>query len=241
MDNAKITQLTEIIKAGNAVFLGGAGVSTESGIPDFRGTYGLYQGKYEYPAEEILSIDFLEDNPEYFYEFYKKNIIHTEAKPNAAHIKLAELEAAGLLTAVITQNIDGLHQMAGSKNVVEMHGTIHKNYCIECEKGYPLEAVTEAAGIPRCPCGGIIRPEVTLYGESLDIDAITSAVDYISAADTLIIGGTSLIVYPVAGLPGYFKGRNLVIINKSRTPLEGRAKLVISASIGETLDLVRVS
>jgi NAD-dependent deacetylase len=241
MPNEKIEKLRKILLEGSAVFLGGAGVSTESGIPDFRGTYGLYKGKYEYPAEEILSIGFLESNPDYFFEFYKANIIHLEAKPNAAHNRLAEFESAGLVASVITQNIDGLHQMAGSKSVIEMHGTIHKNYCSVCGKKYPLSAVTEAAGIPRCSCGGIIRPDVTLYGEQLDSGAITSAVSYISAANTMIIGGTSLTVYPVAGLAGYFTGRNLVIINKSRTQLDSDATLVINESIGETLKNVEIN
>ena len=202
------------------VFFGGAGVSTESDIPDFRSADGLYRQKYKYSPEQIVSHSFFVQNPEGFYEFYKEKMMFLDAKPNAAHRKLAELEAAGKLTAVITQNIDGLHQAAGSKNVLELHGSIHRNYCMKCHRFYDFAHMKASAGVPRCECGGIIKPDVVLYEEGLDNQTINEAVKAISEAQVLIIGGTSLAVYPAAGLIDYFRGEHLVVINKSPTPRE---------------------
>lgn len=221
------------------VFFGGAGVSTESGIPDFRSTDGLYNQKYDYPPEQIVSHTFFVKRPEEFYRFYKDKMIFPKAKPNAAHKKLAELERAGKLRAVITQNIDGLHQAAGSQNVIELHGSIHRNYCMKCGKFFPLEAVTDCANIPKCECGGVIKPDVVLYEESLKTEDIEHAVYQIENADTLIIGGTSLSVYPAAGLVRYFKGRYIVVINKSE--LSADADLVINDSIGKVLGAITVN
>lgn len=225
--------LQEIIDDSNRiVFFGGAGVSTESGIPDFRSADGLYSQQYKYPPEQIVSHTFFTRYPEEFYRFYRDRMIFPGAEPNAAHLKLAELERAGKLSAVITQNIDGLHQAAGSKNVIELHGSVHRNYCTKCGKFYPLSAVTESAGIPECECGGRIKPDVVLYEESLNSEDIENAVAEIAAADTLIIGGTSLVVYPAAGFVNYFRGKHLVIINKSPTNADKNAELVIADSIG---------
>jgi len=233
--------LQEIIDdSKRIVFFGGAGVSTESGIPDFRSADGLYSQKYKYPPEQIVSHTFFTRYPEEFYRFYRDRMIFPDAKPNAAHLKLAELERAGRLSAVITQNIDGLHQAAGSRNVIELHGSVHRNYCTKCGKFYPLSSVTESAGIPECDCGGRIKPDVVLYEESLKTEDIENAVAQIAAADTLIIGGTSLVVYPAAGLVRYFTGKHLVVINKSDINA-GNAELVINDSIGEVLSKIKVN
>ena len=232
--------LQEIIDdSRRIVFFGGAGVSTESGIPDFRSADGLYSQQYRYPPEQIVSHTFFESYPEEFFRFYRDRMIFTDALPNAAHKKLAELEQAGKLSAVITQNIDGLHQAAGSKKVIELHGSVHRNYCMRCGKFYPLSAVTESDGIPICECGGKIKPDVVLYEESLKTEDIENAVYEIQNADTLIIGGTSLVVYPAAGLVRYFRGKYLVVINKSE--INADADLVINDSIGEVLGAIQVS
>ncbi len=225
-----------ILGSNNIVFFGGAGVSTESGIPDFRSVDGLYNQKYSYPPEQILSHSFFISNTEYFYDFYKNKMIFLEASPNKAHIKLAELERIGKLKAVITQNIDGLHQKAGSKNVLELHGSVHRNYCMKCGKFYDVDKVIESKGIPRCTCNGIIKPDVVLYEEGLDNETIDKAVNYISNADVLIIGGTSLAVYPAAGLIRYYKGNKLILINKSPTSMDSMANLVINDSIGKVFE-----
>lgn len=217
----------------NIVFFGGAGVSTESGIPDFRSQDGLYNQEYDYPPETIISHSFYMRNPQEFYRFYKKKMIFREAQPNAAHLALARLEQEGKLKAVITQNIDGLHQMAGSKEVLELHGSIHRNYCTRCGKFYGLDAVTAAESVPECSCGGIIKPDVVLYEEGLDQQVLQKAVYYIRHADVLIIGGTSLAVYPAAGLIDYYQGNKLVLINKSATARDAHADLVISRPIGQ--------
>lgn len=227
--------LQEIIDdSRKIVFFGGAGVSTESGIPDFRSVDGLYNQQYKFPPEMIISHSFFVQNPEEFYRFYRDRMIFPNALPNAAHKKLAEWEKRGILSAVVTQNIDGLHQLAGSKNVIELHGSVHRNYCTKCGKFYPLSAVTETDGVPRCECGGVIKPDVVLYEESLRSEDIENAVLEISSADTLIIGGTSLVVYPAAGLVRYFNGKHLVVINKSEINA-GNAELVINDSIGKVL------
>lgn len=220
------------------VFFGGAGVSTESGIPDFRSADGLYSQKYDYPPEQIVSHTFFTRRPEEFYRFYKDRMIFPKAKPNAAHKKLAELERAGKLFAVITQNIDGLHQAAGSVNVIELHGSVHRNYCMNCGKAYSLEDIMSSEGVPTCDCGGTIKPDVVLYEESLKTEDIERATNEISKADCLIIGGTSLAVYPAAGLVHYFKGKYLVVINKSE--LNTGADLVINDSIGEVLSQLKI-
>lgn len=227
--------LQEIIDdSKRIVFFGGAGVSTESGIPDFRSVDGLYNQKYKYPPEQIISHSFFVENPLEFFRFYRDRMIFKDAKPNAAHLKLAQWEKKGILSAVVTQNIDGLHQMAGSKNVAELHGSIHRNYCSKCGKFYPLSAITESTDIPRCDCGGIIKPDVVLYEESLKSEDIEKAIYEIENADTLIIGGTSLVVYPAAGFVRYFRGKHLVVINKSNIAVNG-AELVINDSIGKVL------
>lgn len=239
MFEQEITALQRIIdESANIVFFGGAGVSTESGIPDFRSEDGLYHTKYSYPPERILSHSFFIQNPEVFYTFYREKILYLDAKPNSAHKKLAELEKLGKLKAVVTQNIDGLHQKAGSKTVYELHGSIHRNYCVECGKAYSAEFVKEVKGIPHCTCGGIIKPDVVLYEESLDGRTIQSAVSAIAKADTLIIGGTSLVVYPAAGFIDYFRGKHLLVINKSETGRAVRAELSINAPIGEILEKI---
>lgn len=222
------------------VFFGGAGVSTESGIPDFRSADGLYSQKYHYPPEQIVSHSFYMRNTDEFYRFYKDRMIFPDAKPNVAHLKLAQLEKAGKLSAVITQNIDGLHQMAGSRNVIELHGSVHRNYCTKCKKFYPLSAVTESDGIPLCSCGGKIKPDVVLYEEQLKDEDIENAVLEISKADTLIIGGTSLVVYPAAGLVRYFGGKHLVVINKSEISADKDAELVINDSIGKVFEGIEI-
>ena len=220
------------------VFFGGAGVSTESNIPDFRSTDGLYNQQYDYPPETILSHTFYVRKTEEFYRFYRNKMLFPDAKPNKAHLALAKLEAQGKLKAVITQNIDGLHQAAGSREVLELHGSVHRNYCTRCGKFYSLEDILKTEGVPRCSCGGVIKPDVVLYEEGLDQSILSRSVRHISEADRLIIGGTSLTVYPAAGLIDYYRGDKLVLINKAVTPRDGQASLVISGSIGEVLDAV---
>ena len=221
-------------RSNRIVFFGGAGVSTESGIPDFRSTGGLYNQEYDYPPETILSHSFYEANPEEFFRFYRNKMLYLDARPNAAHQKLAEWEAAGKLQAVITQNIDGLHQRAGSRNVLELHGSVLRNYCVRCGAFHGVEAVQNSAGVPRCRCGGIIKPDVVLYEEGLDEDVLSRSVAAIRQAEVLIIGGTSLTVYPAAGLVRYYRGDKLVVIN--RTALDGAgADLTITEPIGSVM------
>ena len=237
--NEKWQKLKEWIDQGsNIVFFGGAGVSTESGIPDFRSVDGLYNQKYTYPPEMIISHSFYVKNPEEFYRFYKDRMIFSEAEPNGAHKALAKLEQEGKLKAVITQNIDGLHQAAGSREVLELHGSIHRNYCTRCGEFYDLYYVKKSEGVPRCACGGIIKPDVVLYEEGLDQRLLQKAVAYIARADVLIVGGTSLVVYPAAGLIDYYRGNKLVLINRSATSRDSQADLVINDSIGQVLAAV---
>ncbi len=233
----QVKELKKLTDASdNIVFFGGAGVSTESGIPDFRSEDGLYHQQYDYPPEQILSHSFFMANPKEFYRFYHAKMICPEARPNAAHRKLAEWEKEGRLRAVITQNIDNLHQMAGSKNVLELHGSTHRNYCMSCGETYTWQYVAHSEGVPRCEhCGGLVRPDVVLYEEALDMDVMERAVDYISKADILIVGGTSLAVYPAAGLIRYYRGDKLVLINKSTTSYDRQARLCIAEPIGEVL------
>ncbi|MGC6176478.1 NAD-dependent protein deacylase [Lacrimispora sp. 38-1] len=222
----------------NIVFFGGAGVSTESSIPDFRGVDGLYHQEYQYPPETIISRSFYRSNPGEFYRFYKNKMLFPDAKPNPAHLALAKLEELGKLKAVITQNIDGLHQEAGSKNVLELHGSVRRNHCTRCMKLFTLEELLSSMGedgVPRCSCSGLIKPDVVLYEESLDEDVLSRSVAYISQADMLIVGGTSLTVYPAAGLIDYYRGNKMVLINKTVTPMDDKADLVISGSIGKVL------
>lgn len=233
-----VEKLKEIIdKSNNIVFFGGAGVSTESGIPDFRSKDGLYNQKYKYQPEEILEINFFRKNPKEFYKFYKEKMNSLSYEPNATHCKLAELEGNGKLKAIITQNIDGLHQKAGSKNVLELHGTIYKNHCIKCGKEYSAEYVFNSEDIPRCECGSIIKPNVVLYGEMLPEDFVL-AEKYISECDLLIVAGTSLIVEPAASLINYFRGKNLVIINNDETPYDKRATLIINEDLTSVFKLL---
>ncbi len=222
-----------ISESSSIVFFGGAGVSTESGIPDFRSQDGLYNQQYDYPPEVIISHSFYQHNPEEFFRFYRNKMIFPDAKPNAAHLALARLEREGRLKAVITQNIDGLHQMAGSKEVLELHGSIHRNYCTRCHRFYGLDKITGTTGVPKCVCGGTIKPDVVLYEEGLDQKTLQKAVSYIRRADMLIVGGTSLTVYPAAGLIDYYQGHKLVLINKSATARDAHADLVINDPIGE--------
>ena len=241
MYGKEIEQLQHMIdKSSRIVFFGGAGVSTESGIPDFRSADGIYHQKYKYSPEQVVSHTFFMRYPEAFYEFYKEKMMALDAKPNPAHMKLAELEKAGKLTAVVTQNIDRLHQAAGSRNVYELHGSIHRNYCMKCGKFYDAEYVKNYDGVPRCECGGMIKPDVVLYEESLDQNTIQEAVRAISQADMLIIGGTSLVVYPAAGFIDYFRGKYLAVINKSETARSVRADLTIAAPIGEVMSKIKV-
>ena len=225
-----------IKESDNVVFFGGAGVSTESGIPDFRSVDGLYNQQYDYPPETIISHSFYRKNPEEFYRFYKNKMLFPDAQPNAAHKALAKLEQQGKVRAVITQNIDGLHQAAGSKEVLELHGSVHRNYCTRCGTFFGLSDILGMNGVPRCECGGIIKPDVVLYEEGLDQETLQKAVRYIQNAEILIIGGTSLTVYPAAGLIDYYRGKKLVLINKTATPMDERADLVISAPIGEVFE-----
>lgn len=220
-------------ESDNIVFFGGAGVSTESGIPDFRSVDGLYSMKYKYPPEIILSHSFFMQNQEEFYKFYKDKMLFTDAKPNVTHLELARLEEMGKVKAVITQNIDGLHQKAGSRKVLELHGSVYRNYCMACGKFYGIEAVLNAEGVPYCECGGVIRPDVVLYEEGLDEKVLSEAVRFISSADMLIVGGTSLSVYPAAGLVRYYEGSKLVLINKSATPYDRYANLLLKCALGE--------
>lgn len=221
------------------VFFGGAGCSTESGIPDFRSVDGLYSQKYDWPPEEILSRSFFDRRPEEFYRFYRDKMLCLDARPNTAHLKLAELEAMGKLRSVVTQNIDGLHQKAGSKRVWELHGSVLRNRCMRCGQPYDVERIRDSAGVPRCTCGGIIKPDVVLYEEGLDSNVLEGAVNDIGQADLLIIGGTSLAVYPAAGLVRYYRGSRLVLLNKTPTPYDSHADLVISAPIGQVLEQIR--
>lgn len=230
----QIKKLQEIINShDNIVFFGGAGVSTESGIPDFRSQDGLYHQQYDYPPETILSHTFFMNKPEEFYRFYRAKMLCDTAKPNAAHKKLAELERAGKLKAVITQNIDNLHQMAGSKKVLELHGSVYRNYCMKCGKFYDFSYIKNSSGIPRCQCGGMVKPDVVLYEEGLDNQILSDSVRAISQAQVLIIGGTSLAVYPAASLIDYFRGDCLVVINKAATPRDRNADLLIKDPIGQ--------
>jgi len=234
-----IEKLREIIEASdNIVFFGGAGVSTESNIPDFRSSKGIYSiyDNLEYPPEEILSYSFFRKHPDYFYDFYRNNLIYKDARPNDAHIALAELEKRGKLKAIITQNIDGLHQKAGSKNVLELHGSIYRNYCMKCYKEFDLDYILNSEGVPLCDkCKGIVRPDVVMYEEALDMHVLRKSIEYIQKAEVLIVGGTSLVVYPAAGLIEYYRGNNLILINKSKTPYDSRATLVFNDSIGKIL------
>lgn len=241
MTDEAIEKLQHIIdESQRIVFFGGAGVSTESNIPDFRSADGIYHQAYKYAPEQVVSHSFFVSHTEAFYEFYKEKMILPDARPNPAHLKLAELEQAGKLSAVITQNIDGLHQMAGSKAVYELHGSVHRNYCQKCGKFYDAKYVKGADGVPRCECGGIIKPDVVLYEEGLDPEVTEQAVRAIGSADTLIIGGTSLVVYPAAGFIDYFRGKHLVVINKSETARSVRAQLSIAAPIGEVLGQIKI-
>ncbi len=238
-EREKIARLQEMVDQSHSiVFFGGAGVSTESGIPDFRSTDGLYHQQYAYPPETILSHTFYEQNPEEFFRFYRDKLLRLEAQPNAAHKKLAELEQTGKLRSVVTQNIDGLHQKAGSKRVYELHGSVLRNYCEACGKFYDAEYMLYSDGVPRCSCGGRIKPDVVLYEEGLDSDTVSGAIRAIAEADMLIVGGTSLVVYPAAGLIEYYRGHRLVVINK--TALSAAADLSILGSIGQVLSQIKV-
>ena len=238
MDSKIETLKTWIEASDNIVFFGGAGVSTESGIPDFRSVDGLYHQQFDYPPETILSHTFFYQHPDYFYRFYRQKMLPLEAQPNAAHKKLAELERAGKLRAVITQNIDGLHQKAGSETVLELHGSIWRNNCTRCGKFYPPEFIRDCAGVPKCSCGGVVKPDVVLYEEGLNEDVLHRAVHAISKADVLIVGGTSLTVYPAAGLIRYYRGSKLVLINRDETQYDSAADLVLRTPIGQTLSQI---
>lgn len=233
--NAALEALIE--KSNNIVFFGGAGVSTESGIPDFRSVDGLYSQKFDYPPETMLSHSFFVRHPEEFFRFYREKMLIKGAKPNPAHLRLAALEKEGKLKAVITQNIDGLHQAAGSKKVLELHGSTQRNFCTRCAKSYPPEAVEQCEGVPRCSCGGIIKPDVVLYEEGLDDMVVNEAIRCISQADLLIVGGTSLVVYPAAGLLRFYRGKELVLINKGETSADEIATLILREPIGQVLGL----
>ncbi|WP_018703101.1 MULTISPECIES: NAD-dependent protein deacylase [Sporomusaceae] len=237
-----VEQLQEIISASNnIVFFGGAGVSTESGIPDFRSVDGLYNQRYKYPPEVMLSYTFYREHTAEFYDFYREKLLCPTAKPNAAHFKLAELEAAGKLKAVITQNIDGLHQMAGSKTVLELHGSVKRNYCQNCHAFYDDAFILQSTGVPTCECGGVIKPDVVLYEEGLAQETMQRSMEFIAKADVLIVGGTSLVVYPAAGMIDYYRGRQLVLINRGATHSDKKAKLLIQESIGEVLGQISLS
>ena len=235
----KIDLLRDMVaQSDTIVFFGGAGVSTESGIPDFRSVDGLYNQKWKYPPETILSRSFFDRNPEEYYRFHREKLVIDDVKPNRVHLRLAELEREGKLRAVITQNIDGLHQAAGSKNVLELHGSILRAYCSRCRKPYPADAINKGTGVPRCDCGGVIRPDIVLYEEQLDEDVLRRSIDYIRNADVLIVGGTSLNVYPAAGLINYYRGNKLVLVNLSATPYDDEADLVIHEKLGEVFSRV---
>lgn len=237
--NDKIERLKKIVAdSDNIVFFGGAGVSTESGIPDFRSVDGLYHQKYKYPPEVMVSHSFYQSRKDEFFEFYKNKMLTLEAKPNAAHMKLAELEREGKVKAVITQNIDGLHQAAGSKEVLELHGSVHRNYCERCHKFYSVEYIAEASGIPICECGGTVKPDVVLYEEGLDYETMQKTRKYIQEAEVLIIGGTSLAVYPAASFVDYFRGNHLIVINMDDTAKNVEADLFIQERIGEVFSLI---
>ena len=238
MDEKIETLRKWISESDNIVFFGGAGVSTESGIPDFRSVDGLYNQKWKYPPETILSAGFFRRDPEEYYRFHREKLVIDGVKPNRAHLALARLEQEGKLRAVLTQNIDGLHQAAGSKNVLELHGSILRAYCAKCRKPYPAELMNHGQGVPRCGCGGVIRPDIVLYEEPLDQDVLTSAINYIRNAEILIVGGTSLNVYPAAGLINYYRGNKLVLINLSETPYDSYADLVIHEKIGEVFSRI---
>lgn len=236
MDEQKLEKLqTWVRESSRIVFFGGAGVSTESGIPDFRGEDGLYRQRYAYPPETIISHSFYARHPEIFFDFYRNRMLYPNAKPNVVHQRLAQWERDGKLLAVVTQNIDGLHQMAGSHEVLELHGSVLRNYCERCGKFYGVDAILHSTGVPKCSCGGDIKPDVVLYEESLDMQMMEHALEYISRADMLIIGGTSLVVYPAAGLVQYYRGHKLVVINKGEVGAGVRADLTIRAPIGEVL------
>ena len=240
-ESEKVQQFLDMVeKSDNIVFFGGAGVSTESGIPDFRSVDGLYHQQYDYPPEMILSHTFYRQNPEEFYRFYRNKMLCLDAEPNMAHKKLAELERAGKVKAIVTQNIDGLHQMAGSKKVLELHGSVHRNYCMKCGKFYDAEHILHSEEIPRCECGGIIKPDVVLYEEGLDDQVMSETIHHIACADMLMIGGTSLVVYPAAGMIRYFRGDKLVLLNKSVTSADEDATLCIRESIGQVLKQIKV-
>lgn len=227
-----VFKLKKILESSKrAVFFGGAGVSTESGIPDFRSADGLYKQKYKYPPETILSHTFFMQHPETFFQFYREKMLYLDAKPNAAHYRLASMEKEGKLAGVITQNIDGLHQAAGSKTVLELHGSVHRNHCTQCGMGFPVQKIVKSKGVPRCHCGGIIKPDVVLYEEPLDEEITRRAVNLIREADNLIIGGTSLNVYPAAGLVQYFRGENIIVVNKGEIPVRGA--VFVDAPIAE--------
>ena len=223
------------------VFFGGAGVSTESGIPDFRSVDGLYNQHYDWPPETILSHSFFMKRPEEFFRFYRDKLLPLDAKPNAAHLKLAELEKKGRLIGIVTQNIDGLHQLAGSRRVYELHGSVWRNHCMRCGRSFGPEAIRDSEGVARCGCGGVIKPDVVLYEEGLDDEVVSGAVSAIRKADTLIVAGTSLTVYPAAGLLRYFRGRHLVLINRDATPVDGEADLVLHEKVGEVLSRITVT
>jgi len=242
----KIAKLQKMIdESSRIVFFGGAGVSTESGIPDFRSQDGLYRQEWKYPPETIISRSFFDCNPQEFYRFYRKKLIIKDVKPNTTHYKLAELEQAGKLSAVVTQNIDGLHQLAGSKTVWELHGSTLRNYCMKCKKSYDIDFIAASENteekLPRCECGGLVKPDVVLYEEGLDDKVINGAIEAIANADMLIIGGTSLIVYPAAGLIRYFKGNHIVLINKTATSADSTADLVIHDSLGKVFEQIKVA
>ncbi len=236
----RLTKLKTILEEGNAVFFGGAGVSTESGIPDFRSTDGLYNTEYAYPPETIVSHSFFYRNTAEFYQFYKDKMLFPDAQPNPCHIGLARLETEGKLNGVITQNIDGLHQKAGSKRVYELHGSVWRNFCMKCKKPHTMYEIIEKDGVPKCKCGGLIKPDVVLYEEPLDNATTIGAANAIANANTLIIGGTSLIVYPAAGLLRYFRGKNLVVINRTPTFADKNADLLFTENIGQVFDDLRL-
>lgn len=239
ISEAEIANLRRLIeRSRRMVFFGGAGVSTESGIPDFRSQDGLYKQKYKYPPETILSHTFFAEHTEEFYEFYRAKMLCLDAMPNAAHYKLAQWEKEGKLSAVITQNIDGLHQKAGSKNVLELHGSVWRNHCVRCGMGYPVQKIVKSKGVPHCPCGGVIKPDVVLYEEPLDQDVLNRSVEEIRRADLMIIGGTSLNVYPAASLVDFFRGDNIAVINRGAPAKDMRGILFIDGKIGEVLSMI---